>query len=154
MYSSTTLILKLVIYLFALAVFILCVFLLPKAILFADTGAYLPILLFMYIPALPFYVGIFNSLTLLRLIEKNKVFSNSAVSALNYIKYSGFAICVLYSGFMPYIFYVASLDDAPGVVLIAFIFIFSSLTVGTAAWVFQELLKKVVNIKSENELTV
>lgn len=55
---------------------------------------------------------------------------------------------------MPYIFSVAQRDDAPGVALLGFIFIGASLAVATAAAVFQKLLNNVIDIKSENELTV
>jgi hypothetical protein len=55
---------------------------------------------------------------------------------------------------MPYIFYVADKDDAPGVAAIGFAIIGLSFVIAVAAAVFQRLLQNAVDIKSENDLTV
>jgi hypothetical protein len=119
-----------------------------------DAGGYRPILIGMYIPAIPFFIGLYQGLKLLRFIDNNQVFSEASVKALRYIKYCAFTVSAMYAAGMPYIFTVAQKDDAPGVVLIGFIFIFAPLVVATAAAVFQNQLQKVVDIKAENELTV
>jgi hypothetical protein len=108
----------------------------------------------MYVPAIPFYIALYYGFKLLHQIDTNKVFSEYSVKALTYIKYCGFIISGLYAVGMPYIFHVAQRDDAPGVVLIGFIFTFAPLIVATAAGIFQKLLQRVIDIKSENELTV
>jgi hypothetical protein len=154
MKRGSTLFLKLVICLFGVAVLALCVVVLPQAIMSGEAGEYLPILLGMYVPAVPFFIGLYQGLTLLHSIDQNKVFSSASVKALKYIKYCAFAISAFYTAGMPYILYVADRDDAPGGVAIGFVFIFASLVVATAAAVFQKLLQNVLDIKSENELTV
>lgn len=151
---GSTLFLRLVIFLFGIAVLALCIFVLPMGITSDQTGDYRPILIGMYIPAIPFFIGLHQTLKLLDHIDHNKVFSELSVKALKHIKYCAFTISALYTVAMPYIFYVADKDDAPGVVAIGFIFIFASLVVATAAGVFQNLLQNILNIKSENELTV
>ena len=55
---------------------------------------------------------------------------------------------------MPYIFYVADRDDAPGVAAVAFIIIGASFVIAAAAAVFERLMRSTVDIKSENDLTV
>jgi MFS family permease len=152
--SGSTLFLRSVILLIGTAVLALCVFALPAGIMSDETGAYRPILIGMYLPAVPFFIALFYAFKLLHYIDKNKVFSEASIKALQAIKYSAFVISALYAAGMPYIFTVAEMDDAPGVVGIGFIFIFGSLVVGTAAGVFQRLLRNVVDIKSENDLTV
>jgi hypothetical protein len=154
MQQRSTLFLKIVICLFGLAVFALCVFALPSAIMSGKAGAYLPILLGMYVPAVPFFIGLYQGLKLLSSIDKNKVFSSISVKSLKYIKYCAFTVCGFYTAGMPYIFTVAQEDDAPGVAALGCIFIFASLVIATAALLFQQLLQNVIDIKSENDLTV
>lgn len=151
---GSTLILRIVILLFGALVAFLCLFLLPKGIMSDETGMYRPLLIGMYIPAVPFFIALYQGMKLLHLIDKNKVFSESSVKALRYIQYCGFTIGALYALYMPYIFQVADRDDAPGVALLGFVFVFASFVVGAAAAVFQKLLQNVIDIKSENELTV
>lgn len=55
---------------------------------------------------------------------------------------------------MPYIYYAADRDDAPGVLAIALVIAFASLVIASAAGLFQRLLQNAVDIKSENDLTV
>lgn len=153
---GSTFILRSVILLIGLTVLALCVVGLPVLIKSELTGDfdYGFIFLGMYVPAIPFFIGIYQALKLLSYIDKNKAFSQPAVNALKYIKYCAFAISALYVLGMPYIFYVADKDDAPGVAAIGFVIIGASFVVATAAAVFQRLFQNAVDIKSENDLTV
>src|SRR5688572_3266579 len=137
MKQGSTLFLRIVIALIGIAVAALCIFVLPAGFRSDEAGDYRPILLGMYVPALPFFIALYQGFKLLNYIDKNNVFSELSIKALRIIKYCGFAICALYTLGMPYIFYVADKDDAPGVTLIGFVFIFGSLVVGTAAAVFK-----------------
>lgn len=134
--------------------FFVCLFVLPAGIMTDRIGMYRPILLGMYLTAIPFFIAVYQAMKLLHYIDKNKVFSALSIHALQYIKYCAFAISALYTLGMPYIFYVADMDDAPGAAAAGFIIIFASLVVGTAASIFQNSLHNVVAMKSENELTV
>lgn len=154
MKRGSTLFLKGVILLLGLGVLALCVYVLPMAIMSEQTGYYKPILLGMYVPGIPFYIALYESWKLLTYIDKNKSFSELSVKSLKHIKYCAAVISGLYVLGMPYIFHAADLDDAPGVVLIALIIIFASLVIATFAAVLQKLLQNVIDIKSENELTV
>lgn len=152
--SGSTLFLKIVILLVGVLVAALCIFVLPAGIMSDNTGMYRPILIGMYLPAIPFFIALYQGLKLLQFIDKNKVFSLDSVKALKIIKYCGFAISILYALGMPYIFYVADKDDAPGAAALGFMLVFAPLVIATAAVVFQRLLQNVLDIKSENELTV
>jgi hypothetical protein len=154
MNRGSTLFLKSVIVLIGLAVLGLCVFVLPSLIGTDRTGYYRPILIGMYVPAIPFFIALYQAIKLLNFIDKNKVFSEVSVKALKYIKYCAFAIGALYSMGMPYIYYAADRDDAPGVVAIGLVIIFASVVIAVAAAVFQRLLQNAVDLKSENDLTV
>ena len=150
---GSTLFLKVVIYLIGLAALGVCI-IIAGVSLSGNAGMYLPVLALMFVTALPFFYALYNGVLLLRYIEKNIAFSELSIQAIRAIKYSAFSISVLYSGGMPVTVSVAHTDDAPGVVLIAFIFIFATLIVGVFAAVLEKLLQNAIDIKSENDLTV
>jgi len=152
--SGSTLFLKSVILLIGALVLALCLFALPAGIRSDNAGAYRPILIGMYIPAVPFFIALYQGFRLLGYIDKNDVFSEFSVKALRNIKFCALVIASLYTAGMPYIFQVAQLDDAPGVAALGFIFIFASIMIAAAAAILQSLLQNVIDIKSENELTV
>ncbi len=154
MKKGTTFFLRAVIYLIGVGVLGLCLFALPFGIMSDQTGYYRPILIGMYIPAIPFFLALIQSLKLLGYIDKNTAFSQLSVKALGKIKYCGLAISGLYTLGMPYIFYAGDRDDAPGVVAIGFIIIFASLVVAVFAGLLQKLLQNAIKIKEENDLTV
>ncbi len=152
--KSSTLILKIVLLLIGLAIAGLCLFLLPAGIMSDKTGFYRPLLVYMYLPAFPFFYGLYQAFRLLELIDKNRAFSENAVKSLKKIKYSAFSISALYLLGLPYIYYVAELDDAPGVILIGLVIVGSSFIVGVFATVLQKLMQSALNLKEENDLTV
>lgn len=154
MKQGSTLVLKGVVILIGMVVLALCIFVLPRGISSDRTGDYRPILLGMYVTAVPLFFALFQTLKLLKYIDMNKAFSESSVKALKYIKYCAITISVMYAVGMPYIFLVADRDDAPGVVALGFVIIFASIVVATFAAVLQKLLQEALAIKSENDLTV
>lgn len=131
-----------------------CVFVLPAAIRTDNVGYYRPLLFGMYVPALPFFFALRQSLKLLDYIDRNTAFSDLSVKALKKIKYCAITISGLYAAGMPYIFFVGDKDDAPGVILIGLVIIFASFVVAVFAAVLQRLLGNVIEIKTENDLTV
>lgn len=154
MKASSTLFLKFVVCLIGLAVLAICVFALPAGITSDKTGYYRPILLGLYVPAIPFFFALNETLKLLSYIDKNKAFSELSVTVLKNIKYCALIIAGLFTLGMPYIFYAADRDDAPGVILIGVVIIFASIVIATFAGVLQKLIQNAVDIKSENDLTV
>lgn len=145
-----------VIFLLGVGVLTLCFIVLPLAIRSELEGDFDYGLIFagMYIPAIPFFIALYQALKLLSYIDANKAFSPLSVQALKVIKYCGASISGLYALGMPYIFYVADRDDAPGVVAIALIIIFASFVIAVFAALLQALLQNAIDIKKENDLTV
>lgn len=154
MKKGTTNFLRAVVYLIGAVVLGLCVFLLPLGIATDQTGLYRPILIGMYIPAIPFFFALYQSFKLLRYIDDNTAFSNLAVDSLRKIKHCGLAISGLYTLGMPLILRAGDADDAPGVVAIALIIIFASFVIAVFAGLLQKLLQSAIRIKEENDLTV
>ncbi len=138
----------------AVAVLAICVFVLPAGIRTTNVWGYKPIIYGMYVAAVPFYVGLYQAIKLLNLIDQNKAFSKISVSILQIIKLCAFTISALYALGMPYIFYVADKDNAPGVVLIGCVIVGASFIIAVATAVFQSLTQNAVDLKSENDLTV
>lgn len=154
MKRGSTIFLRSVVIFIGLLALALCVYGLPRIIGTFSLSGYDPILLGMYVMAIPFFIALHQALKLFGHIENNKAFSNPSVIALKNIKLSATIVGVLLSAGMPYIFYVADKDDAPGVVLIALIIIFASVVTAVVTAVVEKLLKNAIDIKSENDLTV
>jgi len=154
--QGSTIVLRGVVILIGIIVLALCVYGLPRLIISEMNGDfdYGPVFLGLYAPAIPFFFALFQALKLLDYIDHDKAFSKVSVTALKNIKYCAFAISALFTLGMPYVFYLADRDDAPGTALIGFVIIGASFVIATAAALFQRLFQNAVDIKSENDLTV
>lgn len=111
-------------------------------------------LAYIYLTFVPFFGALHQAFRLLGHIERGDVFSETAVKCLRNIKYFAMAMSLFFAGMMPWMFSFADQDDAPGIVPIGAVVIFACFVVATAAGLFQTLLQKAVDIKSENDLTV
>lgn len=154
MKRGSTIFLRGVIILIGLIVFGICAFGLPIALISDNVGYYRPILVGLYVPAIPYFIALYQAMKLLGLIDKNKAFSQAAVNTLKYIKYCAVIISVLFAAGMPYIYYAGERDDAPGVILLGLIIVFASFIIAIFAAVLERLIQNAVNIKHENDLTV
>ncbi|MGE6489136.1 DUF2975 domain-containing protein [Paenisporosarcina sp. NPDC076898] len=155
-----TLFLKVVIFLMVIPVLAVCIFVLPELSSFVTEimprFAYLqyPFLIVMFATAVTYFVALYQALRLLNYIDKNIAFSELSVKALKNIKYCGITISSLYVLCMPILFYMAEVDDAPGLAAIGLIITFGAIVIAVFAAVLQKLLKNAIDIKSENDLTV
>ena len=154
MRQGSTVFLKLVIYVIGLAVLAVGISLLVTALGSEDAGVFLPLVLGMYVAAIPFYYALSQALKLLHYIDRREAFSELSVKALKNIKYCAMVIGALYAAGMPYLMYVAELDDAPGLTALGLLIVFASIVIATFAAVLQKLLHDAIEIKTENELTV
>lgn len=157
---APTLVLKAVLVLIGLGVLALCVFLFPNVWVGAPkewpqvTHVLYPALIGLFASAIPFFIALFQAFTLLHLIDKNEAFSDRSVKALAAIKYCAIVFSALYMTAMPLAFVVADLDDAPGLVVIAFAVACSPLIVATFAAVVQRLVQSAVAMKAEHDFTI
>ncbi len=153
-----TLFLKVAVFLMGIPVLALCLWGLPWL---ADNPVnpdyahmLYPLLIGIYVTAIPFYFALYQAFKLLSYIDQNKAFSELSVKALRNIKYCAITISTLYVVMIPFIYFVAEKDDAPGLIIIGMACIFASMVVAVFAAVLQKLLKNAIDIKSENDLTV
>lgn len=138
----------------------LCLFALPtiwKAVPVEypnDTHVFYGILIAMYTAAIPFFIGLYQTMKLLHYIDKNKVFSEMSVRALKRIAYCGVTISVVYASVMPFFYIWTQREDAPGLMVIGMFLTATPLIIAVFTAVLQRLLREAIAIKSENDLTV
>ncbi|MDQ0230175.1 DUF2975 domain-containing protein [Metabacillus malikii] len=113
-----------------------------------------PIVIGIFASVVPFFAALYQAFKLLNYIDKSMAFSEHSVKALKNIKFCAMIISFLYVVVLPFIFLVAELDDAPGLIIIGLVPIFASIVIAVFAAVLQKLLQEAINIKSENDLTV
>ncbi|WP_226577518.1 DUF2975 domain-containing protein [Halobacillus litoralis] len=160
MKRGTTIFLKLSVILIGIPILVMCIFVVPEIAKYAsDLLPGIPVintfvLLFMYLPALPFYFALYQAFKLLSHIDKNQAFSDLSVHSLKLIKFSAGIISICYVFFMPLLYMIAEAGDAPGFIAIGMVIIFAAMVIAVFAAVLQRLLQEAIRIKSENDLTV
>ncbi|RCW69667.1 DUF2975 domain-containing protein [Saliterribacillus persicus] len=113
-----------------------------------------PILVGIFVSVFPFLVALYQAFKLLSYIDKNQAFSEFSVKALKNIKLCAWIISGIYLVILPFVYIVAEIDDAPGLILVGMIPIFASMVIAIFAAVLQKLLKEAIDIKSENAFIV
>lgn len=158
MKRGSTLFLRMAVILIGIPVLALGIFgltWLPKNLVNPDYAQILyPIVIGMYVSVIPFFVALYQAFKLLSYIDKNQAFSELSVKALKNIKICALTISCLYLVILPFVYMVAELDDAPGLIIIGMVPVFASMVIAVFAAVLQRLLKEAIDIKSENDLTV
>lgn len=158
MKRGTTLFLKLAVILIGLPVLGLSIFGVTWLINNPASPTYdqllYPILIGIYGSILPFFIALYQTFKLLNHIDKNQAFSELPVKALKNIKFCALTISGLYVVILPFVFGLAQMDDAPGLVLVGMIPVFASLVISVFAAVLQRLLQDAIDIKKENDLIV
>lgn len=157
MKKGSTLFLKFVICLIAIAALILLIWLpqlegraanLDLISIYVD-----PLIIYAYIGSIPFFVALYQAFKLLGYIEQDQLFSEKAVRALRNIKLCAIAIIGFIVAGIAFIILGVE-EDPAGVVAMGIYTTFATVVIATAAAVFERLLQNAVDIKSENDLTV
>lgn len=102
MQKLNSIVLRTMIFSTGIVILLLCIFVLPKmaqeTVQLNPEVAYLqyPILLGMYATAIPFFYALYETLNMMRIAERESIFSNCIVHGLNAIKYCAYVIITLY----------------------------------------------------------
>lgn len=159
MNRGSTLFLKFVISLIGLVVFAVCTVGLPQLIVENNSSypqtTYLlyPFLAYVYASAIPFLIALVQAFKLLNYIDDNNVFSEASVRAVRTIKICSVLIgSFVVIGTCVIMFFMQG--DRAHFASIGFFLTFAAVVTATAAAVLQKLVQNVVDIKSENDLTV
>lgn len=157
----STLFLKAVLVVIAIAVIVIPAMILPHVWPGSINPAYTtfmnaayPGVFGIYATIIPFLFALSQAFRLLQNIDRNDAFSESSVKALNAIKLSAIAMTLLYALAQPMLFIFAQIDDAPGVILVGWAITGAPLIVATFAAVLQKLVRSAIDLKTENDLTV
>lgn len=155
MNRGSTIFLRLVISLIAIAALAICVFPLPRMI--AKEAAKTPdtawqIYLFLagaYLQAALFLFALFQAFKLLSYIDANKAFSESSVRALRHIKHSAIGIGVLMVTGVVWVLVLSAGtgDDSAGPVMMGFIGTLASSVVAAVMAVLQTQVQKAIDTK-------
>lgn len=113
-----------------------------------------PFIIYIYIGSTPFFVGLYHAFRLLRLIDANKAFSQSAVNTFKNMKFASLSLIGFIALAEFYIRFFAHGDDPAGPTMLGICMALAFGVIATAAGVFQKLFQNAVDIKSENDLTV
>jgi Protein of unknown function (DUF2975) len=113
-----------------------------------------PFIAYIYIGSIPLFVAIYQAVKLLGYIGRDEVFSPRSVRALRIITYSLLILIGFVAGSAIFMLVEGDPDDRPAGVFLRLLITFPSIVVATAAAVFERILQKAVDIKSENDLTI
>lgn len=119
------------------------------------TTAILGITIVLYAVIVLYLYVLLKSWQLLVYIDRNTGFSKLSVTAFKHIKYAAFVGgMLLMLVFVPCLYPIAEVDDAPGLLVYGFMLACVPFVVSVFAGVLQQLFQHALDIKSENELTV
>ncbi|MGE3312107.1 MAG: DUF2975 domain-containing protein [Limisphaerales bacterium] len=112
-----------------------------------------PFLAYAYVASIAFFTSLYQAFKVLGYAGRNKVFSQEAVKSLRTIKSCAISIIGFVAGALIWIMMTESDDRAGGVAMGIFI-TFGSVVIAAAAAMFERVLQKAVDLKSESDLTV
>ncbi len=114
-----------------------------------------PFILYGYAASVLFFLALYNIFKLLGYIRQNNIFTAKAINIIKNIRQylMVFGFLVLLSALYVKFFHNPA-DDSAGFMSLSALIILTCAVGVTAAAIFQHLLQKAVNIKSENDLTV
>lgn len=110
-----------------------------------------PFLTLVYIGSIPFFIALYQAFKVLRCIEQNKIFSQTAVKYLQTIKYCALAIIGFVMIEEIFIMLNHGNDDPAGGIFIGVLIAFGSIVIATATAIFERVLQNTVDIKSKND---
>jgi len=93
----------------------------------------------MYAAGVPFYFALYHTFKLLGYINKNETFSEVSIKALKNIKYSLKIMSIILIIILPFLYIIAQLDDAPGILAFGILITGVSIVIT----VFVSLIKRI-----------
>jgi hypothetical protein len=157
MNRGSTIFLRVVISLIAMAALAVCIFPLPRMV--GQEAAKTPdtawlVYLFLvgaYIMAILFFVALYQAFKLLTYVDGNKAFSELSAGALGSIKYCAMTINILMVGGIAALMALSfgKGEDIAGLVAMGLLVTFASSVVAAIAAVLQKQVRKAIDIKSE-----
>lgn len=115
-----------------------------------------PFLVCAYLGSIAFFVVLYSVFRLLGYIAQREIFTSHSINALKRIRVSSIILACFAIGFEFYIFTVSRRieEDIAGGVMMGLVLIFSSVITAAVANMFQKVLQRAVDIKTESDLTI
>lgn len=113
-----------------------------------------PVVVYAYFASIPFFVGLYQALKMLRYIESDTFFSKKSLTAARKIKYSAFSVPVLITIGQIVVLMNGKVSYLTGFVAVGVYVTFASIVLATIVAVCERLLQSAVEMKLENDLTV
>ena len=157
MNRSSTLFLRLVISLMAIAALAICGLGVPRMVVDevsrhpAGAGVPYAIMACAYILCIPFFTALYQGFRVLNLIDRDKTFSNATAASLRLIRYCALVIgAALLAGIITLrILSAGTGEDPAGPTMIAMLIMFFSLTVTAVSVVLEKQVQKAIDLKTE-----
>lgn len=111
-----------------------------------------PLIVYIYIGSIPFFVGLYQTFKLLNFIDK-KDFSTSAVNALRYIKFSFLCLIGFIALALIYIRFQVAGEDPAGPTALGLLAIFTFAIISITAAVSERRLKNSLKIKKRKGIS-
>lgn len=105
--------------------------------------------------SIPFFIALYQAYRLLGYIDTDRAFSELSVKSLKIItrcSLAVFAVCT--AGGLPFFYYWAQSEDAPGLVLFGMAIAGAAFVITVFASVLSRLFQDALAMKAENDLTV
>ena len=100
-----------------------------------------PIIAGMYVSLIPLYHGVYRIWRILSHVRKETIESTAAARDIKAVRLSAVLFGAVFLLISPFVFMVAQLDDAPGLVLFGMIPVFLASIILAIFTLFQEMLK-------------
>jgi hypothetical protein len=113
-----------------------------------------PFIIFIYIASTPFFIGLYQALKLLNLIDANQAFSRGAVNTLKKMKFISLVLVGFITLAQIYIRFFVQGEDPAGPTMLGIIASFVFIIIAITSGILQKLLQNAVDLKTENDLTV
>lgn len=108
-----------------------------------------------YAASIPFFVALYQAFRVLGYAGRNEAFSERSLRAVRTIKHCAMLLVGFSVAGVAYLFVVIrGQDDIAGGVALGVVITFASSVVAAVTAVFERLLQKAADMKSENDLTV
>jgi hypothetical protein len=100
-----------------------------------------PIVVGTYVSTFIIYLAFYHTFMFLNLVKEKLSFSINTKNRLNIIKTLGLIFAILYTLLLPFVYMLANLDDAPGVIFVGMI----PLVGGFIVYLFADILIKLID---------
>jgi hypothetical protein len=107
-----------------------------------------PLIIYIYIGSIPFFIGLYQAFKLLNFIEESRTFSKGAVNTLKNIRFAALSLICTITLALGYIRLFANGDDPAGPTALGIIVCFALVVIATGATVFQRILQNATHLKS------